>query len=334
MADARTEVTELATAMGTLGCESVEHCLRTRPQQMVSVSPEMWVKLQSLHDGGGFASQFDDAFANGVAFLHAKDGLRGRIPDIIEWKGAHKNTGDGALPIDLRIDHVYLISCKYDSRILHNSAPSKLFDNALRPNTGGRNIDWFAEVAYDEYVELWRACRTYAGLDSLPELPMGLTKPDQKLIQKAIPKKWPAELEPLYESLCTVASGQSAARWNKALASKAEREAMLWNLLRFGQAPYFMLGSGVSGPVRFRLATPWDWRQTYKFEGLDITAMAGGQPKVAWSASVKNTHSGERQLVSGFVEIRWSHGKFSGPAEAKVHMSTDHQSVPGYFQLQ
>jgi hypothetical protein len=37
--------------------------------------------------------------------------------------------------------------------------------------------------------------------------------------------------------------------------------------------------------------------------------------------------------VDGHVEVRWSHGRFCGPPEAKVYLDTPHQAVPGYFAL-
>lgn len=334
MADARTEITELATALGTLGDDSVEAALARKPGQMVSLSPEKWTWLDSMCAGGRFESEFERAFDNGRAFLQAPDGLRNRLPLSVEWKGSHKNTGDSALPIDLRIDHVFLISCKYNSRILHNSSPVKLFDQLLAGSAEDRKVNWFADVAPVEYFALWDATRTWCGNDQLPASPLGLTKSEQKLVQELLPLKWPEELAPLYVALCQKASSESAQRWNQAMPTKAQREKMLWRLLRMGPSPYFVLGSAGTEPVRTRVATPWDWRQAYEFVDLSVEPMAGGQPKVAWTATVTSLHTGLSQTVGGFVEVRWSHGKFSGYAEAKVHMNTPHEAVPGYFPLQ
>jgi hypothetical protein len=33
------------------------------------------------------------------------------------------------------------------------------------------------------------------------------------------------------------------------------------------------------------------------------------------------------------VELRWSHGRFGGPPEAKVYLDTPHHEVPGYHSL-
>ena len=50
---------------------------------------------------------------------------------MIEWKGAHRAPGDEVVPADLRVDHVYLVSCKYLSRIVVNASPHHLFDRLL-----------------------------------------------------------------------------------------------------------------------------------------------------------------------------------------------------------
>jgi hypothetical protein len=62
------------------------------------------------------------------------------------------------VPADLRIDHVFQISCKYLSRITQNCGPARLFDRLLvgEERTGG---DWFAEVAPDEYQAFYEAVR-------------------------------------------------------------------------------------------------------------------------------------------------------------------------------
>jgi hypothetical protein len=44
--------------------------------------------------------------------------------------------------------------------------------------------------------------------------------------------------------------------------------------------------------------------------------------------------TGEERTVEGHVELRWSHGRFSGPPEAKVYLDTPHEQVPGYHPLE
>src|SRR5580698_10018303 len=158
----RTTVTELGTGLGMLGLAGIDESLRSRTPVMHSLSPEMWERLERLHAGG----------ANGQAFLSAGDGLRGRLPQVIEWKGTGRAPGDEVAPIDLRVDHVYLVSCKYLSKILFNVSPAGIFDSLLfgGPGRGARAArevlpgggDWYAEVAPAEYQSLYECVRLAA----------------------------------------------------------------------------------------------------------------------------------------------------------------------------
>ena len=41
-----------------------------------------------------------------------------------------------------------------------------------------------------------------------------------------------------------------------------------------------------------------------------------------------------RRSVQGHVEVRWSHGRFAQPPEAKVYLDTPTDELPGYFPLE
>jgi len=163
----RTTVTELGTGLGMLGLARIEEAIRSRPGVMHSLSPEIWERLERLRGGGAYDAEFHSAWANGQAFLAAADGLRGRLPRFVEWKGTGRAPGDEVAPIDLRVDHVYLVSCKYLSNILFNVAPASVFDALLfgGPGRGGRDPggDWYAEVAPAEHQALYEAVRLAAG---------------------------------------------------------------------------------------------------------------------------------------------------------------------------
>jgi hypothetical protein len=168
----RTTVTELGTGLGMLGLVNIDEALRSRTPVMHSLSPEMWERLALLRAGGAYDTEFHAAFANGRAFLSAGDGLRGRLPTLVEWKGTGRAPGDEVAPIDLRVDHVYLVSCKYLSNILFNVSPSHVFDSLLVAGQarGGRAAreplpgggDWYAEVAPAEYQALYDSVRRAA----------------------------------------------------------------------------------------------------------------------------------------------------------------------------
>jgi hypothetical protein len=174
----RTTVTELGTGLGMLGLPDIDQAIGARPPVMHSLSPENWQHLALLRGGGAFDAEFHAAWENGRAFLSAVEGLRGRLPQMVEWKGTGRAPGDEVAPIDLRVDHVYLVSCKYLSDILFNVAPASVFDSLLIAGqsragrgavaaardvqAGGGGSDWYAEVAPTEYQALYDAVRAAA----------------------------------------------------------------------------------------------------------------------------------------------------------------------------
>jgi hypothetical protein len=176
MPSERTTVTELGTGLGMLGLGDIDQALGSRPPVMHSLSPEIWDRLARLRAGGAYDAEFHAAWENGRAFLDARDGLRGRLPAVVEWKGTGRAPGDEVAPIDLRVDHVYLVSCKYLSNILFNVSPAHLFDDLLtggsaraRPVAGSAGVwDWYAEVAPGEYQALYETVRqaVVAGVES------------------------------------------------------------------------------------------------------------------------------------------------------------------------
>jgi len=410
MPSERTTVTELGTGLGMLGLAGVDEAVRSRSTVMRSVSPEMWEHLVELRAGGAYDAEFHAAWANGQAFLSADDGLRGRLPQLVEWKGTGRAPGDEVAPIDLRVDHVYLVSCKYLSKILFNVSPGHVFDALLASGAGrgrrpGRDEqpgggDWYAQVAPSEYQALYAAVRRSAlehpsaadgpcgepgparpvavvrepvgaapslpGLDlagaetgtaaaagsrptagrarglspppatlgSLPGRAVDLTTTQREALAQWLRPGWPPEAKEAYGDLSVAVARASARRWEAAVAAGGGTgETLVWRLLRIGSAPYFVLGSSESRSLRLRIGTSWDWRQQYRLMALDVEAQRGGQPRVGWTATVRDRASHAESTVAGHIEVRWSHGRFGGPPEAKGYLDTPHHLVPGYFAL-
>ncbi len=86
-------------------------------------------------------------------------------------------------------------------------------------------------------------------------------------------------------------------------------------------------------PLRYRVLTPWDFRDRYSFRAFDAWPNVVGQPLVTWRAVVLDRERGEERSIDGHVEIRWSHGRFSGAPEAKVHLDSSPHAVAGYEPL-
>ena len=146
MPDTRTAVSEIVTGLGLYGFRDLAQALAARPRFIANVDDDVYDQLDEAFASGTHADVFRVAWANGQRFARSTDGLRGRPPWSVEWKGPHKPPAYEQIPADLRVDHVYLLSCKYGSKILQNASPANLFDRALNERKTSAE-DWFATVA-------------------------------------------------------------------------------------------------------------------------------------------------------------------------------------------
>lgn len=346
MATLRTEITEIVTGLGMLGKPVPDAVLASSdpPPELIGVSAEHWQRLGAAWSERTHEGEFHASFNNGRAFLRATDGLRGRHPVTVEWKGGHRDPADDAVPADLRIDHVYLVSCKYASKVLHNASPWSLFDRCLAGPPARGAGDWYEEVAPAEHQAHYQAVRRLVDSgDRLPERVRDLDRDQRRALATARDRSSP-ESAAAYAELATVVSHRSALRWSERLNTASECRSMLWRLLRLSATPYFMLGTGRSESLRLRVATPWDWNQQWVLSDFEVAAEPAGQPRISWRAVVEPrstgatvprhpTVAGEPVEVAGHVEIRWSHGRLGGSPEAKVYLDTRHREVPGYIEL-
>jgi len=333
----KTEISEIVTALGMTAAPTLEAGLAAPTAAFVNVPAGVWARLRTSYEAGEHADLFGVAWDNGRAFLAAADALRGRPPARIEWRGPTRPVGYDTIPADLRVDHVYLVSCKHLSRVLHNIAPAHLFERALIVRRGSEpTTDWYLAIAGDAYQTFYDAVREVVAIPGLPRSVSALSSAQRNVLRRALSdgKRWPGSLGAPYVEFAHTVARASAARWSMQLSSKSTREEQLWRLLRHASAPYFVLGASVRDPMRLRIATPWDWRQAFEFRSFDIVAdEAAAQPQVRWASTVRRRSDGAELVVSGYVEIRWSHGRFRQPPEAKVQLSTNHEDVPGYFAL-
>ncbi|MCY4372042.1 MAG: hypothetical protein OXF41_22040 [bacterium] len=335
MASLRTEISEIVTGLAMLGIECLDEALDARPREMLNVAGRHFNQLKDARAAGEQHQLFEDAWENGRAFASSADGLKDRVPERVEWKGNQNPPGYEQIPVDLRVDYVFLISCKYRSNVLYNVSPAHLFDRLLA-NRRGDGTDWYLEAAPTEYQELYRACRKHFGSGDLPSTLDRLTSTDRLRLKGRFERTWPPDIAGPYRRFCAAVSSASATRWQRALGTdRLAREEMLWRLLRLQAAPYFILGTASAGqPVRFRVGTPWDFRQRYGFRAFEAEPdTSAGQPVVRWWAELMDRTSGTPRRVDGHVEVRWSHGRFSGAPEAKVYLDTSHALTPGYSPL-
>lgn len=327
-----TEITELSTALGMIS-PTLEQAFTRRPEVLVNVDDDTWARLGDTWRRGVDLAAFNSAFDNGRAFASADDGLRGRPPARVEWKGPHRPPGDDVVPADLRIDRVYLVSCKYLSKILLNPGPVRLFDDLL-VGEGSRGANWFVETARDEFQDFYESAVGHFGVADMPGAVQDLTGEQQSILRELLRARvLPDELHEPWERLCLGVSERTADRWENNLGSHVARRRLLWRMLRISGVTYFVLGAEKRRSLRLRIDSAWDWMQTYELRSFQVEPRVAGQPEVGWRAIVSRRDDGPEIIVDGHVEIRWSHGRFRGNPEAKVYLDTPLDRVPGYHQL-
>ncbi len=330
-----TEITEITTGLAMLGYQDLTRALEVRPRHITHVTEATFDRLDAAKASGLHDRDFDNAWSNGVAFARSPLALRGRPPWTLEWKGHHKPASKSieTIPADLRVDHVYLISCKYGSRILHNSGPVPLFDHGLAAPGPIQRTNWFETVCPDAFRAVWRPAFTAAGLADATS-PSTATKAQRDIVEDHLEANPIDTASTEYVDFITSASERTAVRWRASTSTQRARQELLWRLLRMQSAPYYVLGTRHDRtPMRYRVGTPWDFAQTYQVESLTITAGRRGQPSVDWTFEIRDTATGLTCIVHGHVEVRWSHGKLNGSPEAKVYLDSEPEAVPGYDPL-
>ncbi len=290
---------------------------------------------RALRLRGSTCDGFAAGFANGRAFLEADDALAGRIPRRIEWTGGHRLPGDEAVPLDLRIDHVYLVSCKYLSKVLQNASPARLAEGLLTFRHLDDRRDWYERVAPVEYQALYRACGR--GRWAPGTSPPGVTDLDVADRER---------LSPLLDGR-TVAGGHPG-RVPRILPGGQHRDGADLEAL----PPPLRSGGDAVAAAPDRIGPVLRARQ--RRSGLHAAARrhpvglapalppgdasrsrprSSASPGSAGRPAVLDHRHGGRREVRGHVQIRWSHGRFRQRPEAKVYLDTPHAEVPGYHPL-
>jgi hypothetical protein len=328
-----TMITEISTGLGMIPSNSLESLLsKEKPECLNGVTADAWEQIQEWWAERDDVQVFESCYETGRYFFESDYGLRGRAPFVIEWKGPDLPPEDFAIPADLRVDHVYIVSCKNQSKVLANPSPATLFTTALRNNdAAGR--DWYESIAPVEYHSLLESVKSHFGLGDYPDSPIDLQRSQRAELKKLMNRAWPSEVMPEVELFNEAVSVESAKILRQVLTSTREQERFYWRLLRLHSSPYFMLGWQGSRPLRLMVLTPWDLRRQYAFRSLTVEPDHAGQPQVRWEAHLTDLTSGEDKLSRGHFEIRWSHGKFCGAPESKIYLDTPHVEVSGYLPI-
>ena len=181
--------------------------------------------------------------------------------------------------------------------------------------------DWFELVAPDAFRAVWQPVLASVGLRSTAT-PSTTSKENRELI-KASPRSF-ADRDhlvrlhgvrrrgvPTDDVALAVAPQHRSGTQRAVLAAPAD-----------AGCAFFVLGARHDGSaLRYRIDTPWDFQRRYGHQCVR------GRARVTWSAigrwrrvTVTERDTGISAVVTGHVEVRWSHGKLNGSPEAKVYL--------------
>lgn len=343
MPSPKTLITEITTGLGMLGEDNLNEVLQENiPEIMLNVTASDWRELCKYYQNSEYTEDFSLAWEAGKSFFEAVEGLRNQPPFRIEWKGSHVPPAFWEkIPADLRVNHVYLVSCKFGSKILQNTSPANLFLHLLEPLVKSKNTNWYDYVAKNEHQMFYESCLELISNSNFPKSVNELNSEQKKILKSELKgyRRLPEEQNEAYKALSEAVSTQPVQQIydnlnNNPASLLRKKEQLYWRLIRLESAPYFGLGfSPRNDKMFFRVATPWDFRQLFEFIDLKFWNQSAGQPAVNWQAKIHEKKTCIDILVDGHVEIRWSHGRFCGPPEAKIYLDTPHHHVPGYFVL-
>ncbi len=222
----------------------------------------------------------------------SSSGRGGAVRPVTRWR-----------PVDLRIDHVYLVSCKYLSRNIANPSPARLFDGLLATAGDWDQTDWYEVDGARRATgpSTTRAGRRRASTD-LPDDPATLTPsrpaaPPTGVARTVVSARGaPGH----YRALCTRVSTDSAQRWHDNVVRQRSAERQAWRLLRIGNATYFLLGADAPP-----LAAPAGGEPLGLAPGLSSSWIStsgpppSGQPQVDWAVTYANVRRHAHAIGAG-----------------------------------
>lgn len=153
-----TRITELVTGLGMLGGDHPLTMLPVAPGELRNVDAT-WDGLVESWDDPARPRSMPPSRTVASSSRHPGRAASTPAPATVEWTGPQRSPGDEVAPVDLRVDDVYLVSCKYLSGQDHDErlARPRLRAAADRRPRWRSNVDWYRHVAAAEFDRLWSA---------------------------------------------------------------------------------------------------------------------------------------------------------------------------------
>ena len=216
--------------------------------------------------------------------------------------------------------------------------PARLFDGLLATSGEWEQTDWYEVVAPEELRALYDACRRATGLTRLPDdlgalSHRGSPAPAARPAGTLVPAR---RARDAYRELCARVSTVSAQRWLPATWTRAAAPPNAWC---GGCCASATRPTSCSAPTPAgRCACGWRARGTGARPTVSISSTSPPPPRANPRSTgpplTPSAPPSRRESVRGHVEVRWSHGRFVQPPEAKVYLDTPSDELPGYFALE
>ena len=266
---------------------------------------------------------------------------KGIAKPVVKWTGTEKLAAGSSVAKDILISNANLrISVKENADVYINGSPERIFQMVPCGFFGqnARGEDWFFTTAELELDYYFLACggNKIKGCKNTSDFYSLIERIQRKVFGekvKALHDSNNSNVINAYKVLCEKVSNESARIFNANLTnSLTANKRILPEIFKFffklNSVEYILAGIEKNKPFAVLLMPIDLWIKKYEFMGVIALPLLKGQPEVLLRFSFHNKTDGTNFDLEARVEIRWSHGKFSGNPEAKVYKTWTYADLP------
>ncbi len=267
----------------------------------------------------------------------------GITPKNINWTGKDNIAGVVSVAKDLEILN-FRISVKENADVFINGSPLTVFEDLPQGLFGQkkRGQDWFIKTAKNELENYYALCRKHLNINDEFQSVESFYANRDKSYKKRFGKEVASlhsnkndEILIAYQNMCNKVSCVSAEIFNQNLLnfrsahpSATALQPIFHYFFKINGIKYIIAGTEKNKPFANLLEDSTSWTKRYAFVDINAKPKFAGQPEVLLMFSFKDKITNETFEIPLKVEIRWSHGKFCGNPEAKVHKQWSYMGLP------
>jgi tRNA A-37 threonylcarbamoyl transferase component Bud32 len=264
----------------------------------------------------------------------------------VRWEGPRHQARSLSMAKDLVASNTS-ISVKADSHVVFNLSPHTFFVSLPSGTpTPSRSENWYIQRSPVLYQKLYSYVRDeyYQDFPSqVADYHQTVPKKQRKEFAKTakrLANSGPVGFKELYRSFCYDVARKSAEMFNDALANAINSpvrnsiiESIIKHLFRIGESEYILCGLNKGKDFAVAIPDLTAWKRKWKFKSLEAVPVECGQSRVDVTLTLENKAEHRLSTLKYHVEIRWAHGKFNGPPEAKVYKEFAWTDVPFFRKI-